>query len=164
MKTAIIVLTAVTLFVIGTLCFVIKKGAKLNKSAAKKAFLANVVCFALLAAATVMLPTFAEGEPAPAEAAVATEQEYFTGTQEIGSRTADPNSSAAGLAYLAAALSVSAACIGAGFAVAKGAAAAIGATGEDPKVFGKALIFVTLGEGIAIYGLLIAIMILGKVG
>lgn len=163
MKTAIIVLTAVTLFVIGTLCFVIKKGNKLNKSAAKKVFAANIVCFALLAAATVMLPTFAE-DAAPAEAAVATEQEYFTGTQEIGSRTADPNSSAAGLAYLAAALSVSAACIGAGFAVAKGAAAAIGATGEDPKVFGKALIFVTLGEGIAIYGLLIAIMILGKVG
>ncbi|MFQ9439938.1 MAG: ATP synthase subunit C [Acutalibacteraceae bacterium] len=41
--------------------------------------------------------------------------------------------------------------------------AAIGATSEDPKVFGKALIFVALGEGIALYGLLISILILNKV-
>ena len=34
---------------------------------------------------------------------------------------------------------------------------------EDPKSFGKALIFVVLGEGIAIYGLLIAILILNRV-
>ena len=43
------------------------------------------------------------------------------------------------------------------------APAAIGATSEDPKAFGKALIFVALGEGIAIYGLLISILILNKV-
>ena len=43
------------------------------------------------------------------------------------------------------------------------APAAIGATSEDPKVFGKALIFVALGEGIALYGLLISILILNKV-
>ena len=34
-----------------------------------------------------------------------------------------------------------------------------GATSEDPKAFGKAMIFVALGEGIALYGLLIAILI-----
>ena len=48
-------------------------------------------------------------------------------------------------------------------AVAAAAPAAIGATSEDPKVFGKALIFVALGEGIALYGLLISILILNKV-
>ncbi len=71
--------------------------------------------------------------------------------------------SAAGMAYLAAALSTGLACIGAGVAVASGASAAIGAVSEDSRSFGKALIFVVLGEGIAIYGLLIAILILNRV-
>ena len=52
------------------------------------------------------------------------------------------------------------ACIGGGIAVAAGAPAAIGATAEDPKSFGKSIIFVALGEGFGLYGLLIAIMML----
>ena len=71
-------------------------------------------------------------------------------------------SNAAGLGYLAAALVTGMACIGAGIAVASGAPAAIGAVSEDPKSFAKALIFVVLGEGIAIYGLLISILILNR--
>ena len=43
------------------------------------------------------------------------------------------------------------------------APAAIGAVSEDGKNFGKALIFVVLGEGIALYGLLISILILNKI-
>ena len=53
--------------------------------------------------------------------------------------------------------------IGGGIAVAAAAPAAIGATSEDPKAFGKALIFVALGEGIALYGLLVSILILAKI-
>ncbi|MCI8600195.1 MAG: ATPase [Oscillospiraceae bacterium] len=71
--------------------------------------------------------------------------------------------SAAGMGYLAAALVTGMACIGAGIAVAAGAPAAIGAVSEDPKSFAKALIFVVLGEGVAIYGLLISILILNRV-
>ena len=52
--------------------------------------------------------------------------------------------------------------LGAGIAVASAAPAAIGATSEDPKAFGKALIFVALGEGVAVYGLLISILIINK--
>ena len=37
---------------------------------------------------------------------------------------------------------------------------AFGAAAEDPKNFGKAIIFVALGEGIALYGMLISILIL----
>ena len=48
-------------------------------------------------------------------------------------------------------------------AVGAGAPAAFGALTEDPKSFGKALIFVALGEGIALYGMLIAILIWTKV-
>ena len=72
-------------------------------------------------------------------------------------------SSAAGLGYLAAALAVGVGSIGCGIAVGYAAPAAIGAIAEEPKSFAKALIFVALGEGVAIYGLLIAIMILSKV-
>lgn len=72
---------------------------------------------------------------------------------------ADPN---AGMGYLAAALVTGLSALGAGIAVASAAPAAIGAFSEDPKAFGKALIFVALGEGVALYGLLISFMILGK--
>lgn len=70
----------------------------------------------------------------------------------------------AGLGYLAAALSTGMSAVGSGIAVAAAAPAAIGATSEDPKSFGKALIFVVLGEGIAIYGLLISILIINSLG
>ena len=53
--------------------------------------------------------------------------------------------------------------LGGGLAVAAGAPAAIAAASEDPKSFGKSLIFVALGEGIALYGMLIAILIWTKV-
>ena len=50
--------------------------------------------------------------------------------------------------------------IGAALAVGNAAPAAIGATSEDPKAFGKAIIFVVLGEGIAIYGMLVSILLI----
>ena len=40
--------------------------------------------------------------------------------------------------------------------------AGIGANSENEKTFGKSLIFVALGESIALYGLVISIMILSK--
>ena len=66
-------------------------------------------------------------------------------------------------AFLAAAIAVSVGALGAGIAVGYVGAAAMGAIGEKPELAGRALIFVGLAEGIAIYGLIIAIMILGKV-
>ena len=52
------------------------------------------------------------------------------------------------------------AAIGAGIALASGAPAAIGAVAEDPKSFGKAMIFVALGEAVAIYGFIIAFLMI----
>ncbi len=66
-----------------------------------------------------------------------------------------------GLRYIAAALSTGLACVGTGIAVAISGAAAIGAISENEKLLGKTIIFVGLAEGIAIYGLIISIMILG---
>lgn len=66
-------------------------------------------------------------------------------------------------AFLAAAIAVGLGSAGAGAAVGYVGAAAMGTIGEKPELAGRALIFVGLAEGIAIYGLIIAIMILGKV-
>jgi len=67
---------------------------------------------------------------------------------------------AEGLKYIGAALATGLAGIGGGLAVASAAPAAIGATSEDPKAFGKALIFVALGEAIALYGVIISVLVL----
>ena len=64
--------------------------------------------------------------------------------------------------YISAALAVGASSLGAGIAVALVGSAAMGAVSERPEMAGRALIFVGLAEGIAIYGLIVAIMILGK--
>lgn len=69
---------------------------------------------------------------------------------------------ATGLGYLAAALVTGLSCIGGGIAVASAASAALGAISEDSSVLGKSLIFVGLAEGVALYGLIISFMILGK--
>ena len=53
--------------------------------------------------------------------------------------------------------------MGAGIAVAAAAPAAIGAISENPKNLGKSLIFVALGEGVAIYGMLVSILILNTI-
>lgn len=71
-------------------------------------------------------------------------------------------SSATGLGYIAAGISTGLSCIGGGIAVGGSAPAAIGATSEDPKNFGKSIIFVALGEGCALYGMLISIMIISS--
>jgi V/A-type H+-transporting ATPase subunit K len=68
--------------------------------------------------------------------------------------------SSSGLKYIAAALAIGISAIGSGIAVASSSAAALGALSEDPKIFGKAFVFVGLAEGIAIYGLIISILIL----
>ena len=60
------------------------------------------------------------------------------------------------------ALSVGASCLAAGYAVAKVGTAALGAAAEKPELMGRALIFVGLAEGIAIYGLIIGILLLLK--
>ena len=65
-------------------------------------------------------------------------------------------------ATLAAGLAVGLGSIGAGIAVSSTGAAAVGAIAEKPEAFGRALIFVGLAEGIAIYGLIIAILVLNR--
>jgi V/A-type H+-transporting ATPase subunit K len=63
---------------------------------------------------------------------------------------------------LSAALATGLSSLGAGFAVARLGAAAVGALAEKPELFGRLLILVGLAEGIAIYGLIVSILILNR--
>ena len=48
--------------------------------------------------------------------------------------------------------------------MAKVGTAAVGALAEKPELFGRLLIFIGLAEGIAIYGLIVSILILNRLG
>ena len=124
----------------------VKKGQKRQRAVAAQLLSFLAVC--ILTFSAPMIASAAEvGDPAPA-----------TTTSESA-----PVDNSKGMGLLAAALVTGLAGIGGGIAVAAAAPAAIGATSEDPKAFGKSLIFVALGEGIALYGLLVSILILNQV-
>ena len=62
--------------------------------------------------------------------------------------------------YLAAALAVGLACLAGGSAAGKIGSAAMGAMSENSELSGKALPFVGLAEGICLWGMLVAVLIL----
>ena len=120
---------------------------KLTGAKAKRALMANIVSFfALMVLASVLGiggSAMAAGEAVGVEAVTA----VSGGISE-------------GLKYIAAALAVGTSGIGGGIAVSAAASAALGAISEDEKAFGKALIFVGLAEGVALYGLIVALLLL----
>ena len=130
----------------------------------RKSLRMNAATFAvmLLRVAGCAMGAFATGseDKAAAPAATTAAQASDTAAESTESSAKDNSK---GLGLLAAGLVTGLAGIGGGIAVAAGAPAAIAATSEDPKAFGKALIFVALGESIALYGVVISILILNKV-
>ncbi len=82
---------------------------------------------------------------------------YVAGAQTEGT-TAETTSIYA--KALGSALAVGLAGIGGGYAVGVAGAAAVSAVAENREISGTALLYVALGEGIAIYGLLVALMII----
>lgn len=80
--------------------------------------------------------------------------------EEVSASGSIVGTTAQGMGFIAAALATGCSALGAGWAVASAAPAAIGAISENSENFGKAIIFVALGEGVAIYGLLISILII----
>lgn len=139
-----------------------------NRSSAKTArkyIVANLVLFAVVCLSVVALPiglfATSDGTAAPmtttaAPSAQDTAADAETATATTGRTVGD------GLAFISAALAVGLSCVGGGIAVANSASAAIGATGENPANFVRSLIFVALAEGVALYGFIIAIQIIGK--
>ncbi len=140
-------LVKITLFIALVLSIVVPfiaffAGEK-NRGRYKKALIGNVVAFfGIIVLAEIVLFT---GDVSAAEQTL-TESPAF----------------ATGLGYLAAALVTGMSCIGGGIAVASAASSALGAISEDSSIFGKSLVFVGLAEGVALYGLIISFMILGR--
>lgn len=67
-------------------------------------------------------------------------------------------------ALISAAGAAGIATLAAGYAVAMVGSSAVGAIAEKPELLGRVLILVGLAEGIAIYGLIVAILILNRAG
>ena len=63
---------------------------------------------------------------------------------------------------IAAALSVGLSILGAGYAVGRIGSAAMGAISEKPELLPRAILFVALGEGLAVLGFAFAMMLLQK--
>lgn len=82
-------------------------------------------------------------------------------TETITQESKNPESVKWG--FFSAAVTTGLSTIAAAIAVGLVGSSAMGAMSERPEMAGRALIFVGLAEGIAIYGLIIAIMILGKI-
>jgi len=83
------------------------------------------------------------------------------GAEETG--TAIVSGQSVGFAFLAAGLSISVSVIGAGIALSKIGAAAMAALAEKPEIMGSAIVFAGLAEGLSIWGLIVAVLILGKI-
>ena len=121
------------------------KTVAVGKKTRKRAVLSQVIAFGLVSIASLAISLVA-----------------FAAEPETAAQTAASGDLNMGISMLAAALATGISGIGGGIAVGGAAPAAIGATSEDPKAFGKALIFVALGEGVALYGLLVSILIISK--
>lgn len=123
-----------------------KKGEK----SIKKAFVGNICSFFAVMLICAALPL---GMKASAEAEPNVETATVVEAEEEESDTS-------GLLYIASALAVGLGAIGGGIAIAAAAPAAIGAVSENPKTFSNALIFAALGEACALYGFVVALLML----
>lgn len=131
--------TIIVLMTIGTGVFFLYNSTDVSKFKLKKILRYNLFVFIpLLAGAIVML------------------------VPKISMAAQVAPASSSGLGFIAAALSTGFATIGAGYAVGLVGSSALGAVSEEPGILGKTLIFVGLAEGIAIYGLIVSILILGR--
>lgn len=68
-----------------------------------------------------------------------------------------------GLALIGIGMPTALAAIGAGIALGPVGSASLAVIAEKPEMFGRTLIYMGLAEGIAIYGLVMSILLLGKI-
>lgn len=153
----IIILPIIAIMVSAVITF----NKKMQGKSTGKAMRFNLATFAMVAILICTFTFMASASEAPAADSVSDVGGADASAVTVEEETA--SASANGLGLLAAGLVTGLAGIGGGIAVAAGAPAAIAATSEDPKSFGKSLIFVALGESIALYGVVISILILNKV-
>ncbi len=153
-----VLILATPVIAIGAALFVgnrVFKKTGSGSSALKKHFL-TVIIAAFLCLMFTVGASAAEDAVAEPETETAVAYEL---SDEARAAQANAVGSASGMGFIGAALAIGLSAIGAGIALAGGAPAAIGAIAENPKSFGKAMIFVVLGEAVALYGLVVAMLI-----
>ena len=84
------------------------------------------------------------------------------GPSGAATSAATSSSGTSSAALLGAAIAVAGSSIGAAIAVAYTGSAALAAISERPELFGRAMVIVGLAEGIAIYGLIVSVILIGK--
>ncbi|UZG55247.1 ATP synthase subunit C [Rhodococcus opacus] len=84
------------------------------------------------------------------------------GEAAVNAAQGNGSGTASWAALLGAAIAVAGSSLGAAIAVAYTGAAALAAMSERPELFGRAMVIVGLAEGIAIYGLVVAIILIGR--
>ena len=87
---------------------------------------------------------------------------YAEGTPEAAQTAAAQTTTNPAIFY-AIAICMAVGSISAAMAVGKVGAAAMGAAAEKPELLGKAIAFVGLGEGIALFGFLISLFLVFKI-
>ncbi|MBP9988327.1 MAG: hypothetical protein KBT46_02390 [Ruminococcus sp.] len=153
-----IIIAILPIIALGTI-FTLSIKQKSKGLAGKKVLARNLASFALVLI-TICALTFTVSAATANEAAdTASAPTAQSETAEEKSQTSDLSE---GMKYIAAAIVTCVSGIGGGIAVAAAAPAAIAATSENDKAFGKSLIFVALGESIALYGVVISILILNN--
>ncbi len=85
----------------------------------------------------------------------------LTGVVDPAQAATAGNPGASG-AFIGAGIAVAGSTLGAGAAVSYTGSAALAAIAEKPEMFGRSLVIVGLAEGIAIYGLIVAVILIGK--
>ncbi len=153
MKLMMLILPVLLLAISVSVAILLVKRGRSPKRAMAVHFLSLIVIGTLCLCLPVAVS--AEGDESASVAGTSASEEVGTPADQAASGMTDKS-----MAYIGAGLAVGVAAVGGGIAVASAAPAAIGATSEDPKNFGKSIIFVALGEGFGLYGLLIAIMML----
>jgi len=133
------------------------------KSKTFKKMLALIIILGFVAMGGTSLLILKAIAQTPQNATIAAAENTGAPTSESAVATSSDRVSMAKFGFIAAALAVGLGSIGAAIAVGNIGTAAMGTIGEKPELIGSALIFVGLAEGIAIYGLIIAIMVLGKI-
>jgi len=138
------IIVALSLLVAGLRAVRAQGKREFSRQAARSMLILNILGLGLLVVLSLSLVSraFAQGTQAPSLQALSTD---------------------AGMGFLGAGTATGLAAIGAGIAVGMTGSAAIGAMAEKPELFGRSLVIVGLAEGIAIYGLIIAILILARI-
>ena len=145
---------------VGASALAVRLAARRGRGAVRLLLAVNgVLLLAGLALVLVALGSARSGAATP-RPGVATQHATSVAVQHVA--VAASTGSVNGTALIAAAIAVVGSSIGAAIAVAYTGSAALAAMSERPELFGRSMVIVGLAEGIAIYGLIVSVILIGK--